>query len=346
VPLIRGNIHFFPGNLKNKNRSYSSEMFSFRSTVFLFSLFISCNALTQDYQQVEKVVAGYPGSFSSPGKLAERINHDFSTPEEKARAIFAWISHHIAYDVKAFAKGGKVVSFTYSSAEEKISKEKALQEDLARRTLRRKKGICYGYSTLYKIICDYTDIECVIISGTAKILESDIGRIPGTPNHTWNAVKINGKWKLVDATWGAGSIYGKSQRFVAEYDDIYFFTPPEIFFLNHYPADKQWLFVKMTAKAFASLPLYYPAALRSEIKLIKPAEGMVHVSKKKPVQVIMKNFHGGTVNFALNGRNYPDPVKPQRRRDETVFYLNIRRPGILTLFVDGKAFIGFKLVYR
>jgi uncharacterized protein (TIGR03000 family) len=41
--------------------------------------------------------------------------------------------------------------------------------------------------------------------------------------HAWNAVKLDGEWHLVDATWGAGGI--KDKQFVKKFKDYYFLAP-------------------------------------------------------------------------------------------------------------------------
>ncbi len=298
----------------------------------------------QDFDNVDRIVATWPASFSSPDKLAALISQNFTRPDEEARAAFTWIANHITYNIRALNKPQKIVSFSYSSREEKQIKENQLQQELAIRTLRKHKAVCHGYAALYKVVCGILDIDCVIISGTAKIHESDIGRLPGTPNHSWNAVHLNGQWKFVDVTWGAGYINGSPPKFHQDYDNVYFFTPPDKFYLNHYPFDKKWLFIKMTPEEFARLPLYYPEALRSGIRIISPPEGVVKLSGKKRWSLVLENYQGGIINFALNGRNYPNSLMPKTKGSRTIFVLPVHRPGQLTVFLNGKAFAGFKLV--
>src|SRR5262249_35212157 len=57
-------------------------------------------------------------------------------------------------------------------------------------------------------------------------------------NHAWNAVRIDGHWHLVDATWGAGSVGDK--KFLKRYRDYYFLTPPEQLIFSHFPDDVRW----------------------------------------------------------------------------------------------------------
>ena len=54
--------------------------------------------------------------------------------------------------------------------------------------------LCAGYAKAFKLLCDYYDITCVLVSGTS----CDNGNY--TP-HMWNYVKADGGWYAVDCTW-------------------------------------------------------------------------------------------------------------------------------------------------
>ena len=62
------------------------------NVIFLYSSF------AQKYNAVDKVVLKYPKSFSSTEKLAERIEKDFTSDYDKARAIYSWIAFNVKYD--------------------------------------------------------------------------------------------------------------------------------------------------------------------------------------------------------------------------------------------------------
>ncbi len=56
-----------------------------------------------------------------------------------------------------------------------------------------KKGVCEAYARTLQLCLSKLGIECVVIHGL---------QTKGTPeDHMWNAVKIDGKWYAVDATW-------------------------------------------------------------------------------------------------------------------------------------------------
>ena len=67
------------------------------------------------------------------------------------------------------------------------------------------------------------------------------------PNHSWNAVKLEGKWYLCDATWAAGYTDMNTYLFHFDYDDKYFLMPPEKFAETHQPVEESWtLLPKLT----------------------------------------------------------------------------------------------------
>ncbi len=176
--------------------------------------------------------------------LASAICLDQPTERDKANAIYNWVTHHIAYDVKAL--------WTLNPAADK--------QQLLTTTLKNKKAICSGYAHLYEELCKAAGLSAVSIDGYAKDWVFDNGDKLYIPRHEWNAVRISGNWQLVDVTWGAGYLYqhtslmnqllhklllrkklSKGQmRFRQRYDPQYFMQDPETFRLKHLPADPLW----------------------------------------------------------------------------------------------------------
>ncbi|WP_294581271.1 hypothetical protein [uncultured Thomasclavelia sp.] len=52
-----------------------------------------------------------------------------------------------------------------------------------------KVAVCYGFSLVFKLLCDYSGINCLVIRGKTK------------GNHAWNMVEYNGKFYHIDTTW-------------------------------------------------------------------------------------------------------------------------------------------------
>lgn len=53
-------------------------------------------------------------------------------------------------------------------------------------------------------------------------------------DHAWNAVRIDGHWRFVECTWGAGFL-DKNNSFQKKLEPFYFFTEPKHFINAHFP---------------------------------------------------------------------------------------------------------------
>ena len=127
------------------------------------------------------------------GWLAHQLTSPFPSLTDKARAIFAWLHHNIAYDTVAFF-GNNVKGSTPQS------------------TLRSGLAVCEGYAGLFAALAMKVGMECFVLSGASKgfgytPLQPGQPVPPFASTHAWNVVKIdNGEWKLVDSCWGAGNV--------------------------------------------------------------------------------------------------------------------------------------------
>ena len=82
--------------------------------LLLNSIFINFT-FSQKISEVDKIVAKYPKSFDSTEQLAERIEKDFDSDAERARAIYGWIAFNIRYDYNAYLNPPRVQGFSYST---------------------------------------------------------------------------------------------------------------------------------------------------------------------------------------------------------------------------------------
>lgn len=150
-------------------------------------------------------------------EVAEYVNANFSTEQDKVRAIFIWVASNISYDVpNMFA-----MNFN-ETKEEKI-----------KRTMKSRLGVCENYAAIFNEIC----IKCgltadVVVGYTRQPAYTSFVR------HGWNAVKVNDTWQLFDPTWGSGVIM--DDRFVRKINDEYFNAPPSSLIHTHMPYDPMW----------------------------------------------------------------------------------------------------------
>lgn len=311
-------------------------------------LFFTFSASAQDFKKVDHIVRQYPSSFSSINKLADKIKTDFSREDEKARAIFTWIALHVKYDLagaKAIATKGPV-AYSYSSMEEKLRKEYEFRLGMAEKAFKSKKAVCQGYSSLFRALCEMTGLKCMDITGTSKVQPMDIGKLPKASDHMWNAVKIGDDWKLVDVTWGAGSVDGNTGKFMQRFNDAYFFTSPELFFLNHFPDDKRQMMLSKTEQEFADLPLFYGEYLRSDYELLFPEKGILSMAGANVIPFKFADLPQNVlVTWSFSSNRISHEAKPVWEGNVASFDVPVTpaSKGYLTIFVEGRAIVTFKV---
>ncbi|KAA3635050.1 MAG: hypothetical protein DWQ02_10460, partial [Bacteroidetes bacterium] len=142
-------------------------------------------------------------------KLSNALTADLTDEYDKACTIFEWVRFNIRYDSEAYRRNKKRINATTTDV------------------LRRREAVCLGYSQLFADMCKYADLEVVVIDGHSK--QGSYPPKMEEADHAWNAVRINGEWKLLDVTWAA-DLRGNQ----------YFCTPPETFIQQHLPVDPMW----------------------------------------------------------------------------------------------------------
>jgi len=113
-----------------------------------------------------------------------------------------------------------------------------------------------GVVNVYVFQYRYSGLHCVAVSGWAKGAEYRPGdRITSAaPNHSWNALCIDGSWHLVDCHWatrylkadGDSTSSDSDSKFGFEYDEFYFLTEPDEMIFSHLPVDEKWQLMENT----------------------------------------------------------------------------------------------------
>lgn len=313
----------------------------------LLTAFLALGSYGQDYAKADETVRSYPQQFTSPDALARRLASDFKTEPEQLRGLFTWIAHNIDYDMALYHEimRGTKVAFWYTSEEDRKNKERKFTADLAAKTLKTRKGVCQGYTALFRTVCGKLGIDCIDISGTARNTLQQIGRIPANGNHVWNGVKVDGQWKLVDVTWAAGHVDEKG-KFARRFNDRYFFTPPEKFFLNHFPEDKRLAETVASPKEFALQPLYYSHYLLAGCELVSPRTGIL---KTERPALIPFRFTGipedARLGYCFDGEKYLNPVAVSHSGGETYFEVPLfpGQKGYLTVYLNNRSLVAYKI---
>ena len=277
---------------------------------------------------------------SSLETLAASLSSHASDDLEKTRLIFTWIATHIAYDDNGFNTGN------YSDTK-------------AESVLRNGVSVCQGYGNLFQALGKLAGLDIVTITGWSKGITYISGSILTDTNHAWNAIKINGNWKLFDVTWAAGYGKGVNGRLVTvmQFDDYWFDTRPDEFIFSHLPADEQWQLTGtiISKTQFENLPYVssqffkmgfngsycYPASLNGTIRelpeafLVAGDIKMVSmpydkkIASGKSIKVMIKSDKAVKMAYSDNGR-----ITEMTKEGNEFSAIVVTSPGSLSLMAN------------
>lgn len=139
---------------------------------------------------------------------ATTITTDMTDDMDKLKAIYDWVTTNIYYDY------GMLEGYypTFVSAAD---------------TLYLKSSVCEGFANLTAAMCHAVGIPCRVVIGFAAGVGTDstIGNVwtayqswagsgdldvlrqqmPQYANHAWNEAYVNGRWVILDTTWGCNN---------------------------------------------------------------------------------------------------------------------------------------------
>jgi hypothetical protein len=156
-------------------------------------------------------------------KLVDYLKKPAKCEKDMVKSFSYWVMQNISYDISGYLNNeynGNGITGTLTS----------------------KKGVCQDYSRLLEAMCDRAGIKCYTIIGYAKVFYYKPGSRFERTNHSWNMVKADGSYYLLDITWCSGCVaYANGTwRYIMKPDISHLFMSPELFVENHLPADPQW----------------------------------------------------------------------------------------------------------
>ncbi len=199
--------------------------FSYLLVLFLsFQTLLVAQQAANPYAAVDKIARSIPDSVTHTSQeIANYISAHFTKSNDKARAIFIWVTKNIQYDLdNMFA-----INFYQNSAA------------IVDTALKKRTGVCMHFAELFVDIATKAGIKSYVVEGYTK----QKGFVDYFP-HAWCAAYIDSAWRLFDPTWGSGSVINK--KFIKQYNNYYFEIKPEQLVKSHIPFDPMWEF------------LYYP----------------------------------------------------------------------------------------
>jgi hypothetical protein len=314
-----------------------------------FNTFFLHTSYSQKYSAVDNIVLKYPKNFDSTEELAERIEKDFKTDYDKARAIYSWMAFNIKYDFNAFLNPPKTMSFSYRTEAEKKLKIQEFNNNILQKTFKSKKAVCEGFTLLFQHLASLIGIKSEIIRGDSKTRLADIGRKNTTSNHAWNIALIDGKWRLIDVTWGEGYYDSSKGRMVKDFDSVYFDTEPDYFFAKHFPDSGTFLGKKLSMDEFLNGPLIYNKTISGNNKIIAPESGILEVNNGDKITFAIKNISKSDQFYYLNRKNQPIRiVNSKEKRGSLEFQVTFDNTigDYITFYLDTHSIASFKVIRK
>ncbi len=321
-------------------------MLSFKPFVLFVLIFFSINAYSQisDFKEINFSVASNIAKLNE-GKdlynlpfLTYELTHKLHSDVEKFRAIYIWVCQNIRGDDRM---SSRVINQREKLKYDSISFFKwnaEYRKKVFKNLLKNKKTMCTGYAYLIKEMANIANIECEIIDGYARNVSSNIDALE-MANHSWNAVRLNGKWYLCDATWSSG--YTTEQGFfIKDYNDGYFLTDPVLFSKNHFPLKKKWLLKEeINTIDFISFPLIYSEAFKYKIVPKTPNKMDVEVKKNEEVYFSFHTLKEITSNnislvrYVGNDEKYFHIYDVLKEQDKVSFKTKFKSKGFYDIHV-------------
>lgn len=192
-------------------------------TVFLFLMFtvIGFGQSKVTYDLIDAKMDKIPHDLSTTTTgIAEYINANFKSENDKIRAAFYWTASNIRYDIE------NIGSIDY----------KEISQDKIKNAVLTKKGVCIHYAEVFNDIAKKVGVRSYLVYGYTK----QNGKVD-ILSHAWCAARIDNVWWLFDPTWGAGYIQNK--KFVKKINNLHYKVAPSQYIATHMPFDYLWQFL-------------------------------------------------------------------------------------------------------
>ena len=219
---------------------------------------------------------------------------------ESAYLVYKWLSENIKYDC---------YNYVHNSIDYEVEDSYSKGE-----------GVCYHFSSLFYIMCESLGLEVILESGYSKGSSYVIGRVPGI-NHSWNVVKIDSVYYLIDVTWGSGTCNG-GDTFTKMFTDFYFGPAPEAFIRRHLPIDNKWQLLSniITLKQFTEMNRLTKAFFEKNFKTISPDLQIIEVAGKSKITL---TYDKSNKNLGVKSKLFYMQGDTPVEQNNTCFYSKI-----------------------
>lgn len=296
-----------------------------KSAVLFFLLFSADLAKSQpgfsEWKTAESFVRGRTINNARELKnFGKEVKSSFTDTLDRVRVAYLWVINNISYDCEGLKNRNS---------------RWALDS-----VLKNKRAVCAGYVNVFRNLCEAAGVECIDVPGFGRSgLEDLLVKVDSfASNHTWNAVRIDGKWYLIDVTWASGFTSEDCKSFTRMRNDWYFCADPKKFIWDHYPKDKEWQLLEDPVEwtVFRSYPILFPGVVENRLNDFYPRVATLNKSIGDTIQ-----FRFSTDKLynkiIISCRKYPELYRMdniQSTRAGYTYIYRVERQGEYDLQID------------
>ena len=200
------------------------------------------------------------------------------------------------------------------------------------------------YSTLYKHLADLSGLKCKIIEGVVKGADWNSDSDMECFKNSWNSVKINGDYYLIDAHWGSRHLSNSDtdMDICYAYEEFYFLPAADQLISTHFP-DKnefQYLKKKISREQFLQAPKKWPLFYKLGCKTVSHESSKI-VSKDGSVRIEVSVGSGYRKwsqlvhAVTMDGCSFNEYVFHYQKDDCDVFEVALPLPGTYKFEICG-----------
>jgi|WetSurMetagenome_2_1015567.scaffolds.fasta_scaffold45727_3 transglutaminase/protease-like cytokinesis protein 3 len=273
------------------------------------------------FEEADAFAINYKQKATDVRELTLGLIAPFTTESEKARVIFRWITNNISYDINKFLNL-KPDQFKYRTTSEKEQILAKMKQEAISETLKKRKGVCEDYSNLFAEMCRIAGLEVLTIEGAGRNNPNLIGKSLIKNDHQWNAIRINGEWKIVEPTWGAGNVDIESKKFTKDFKSEYFEVDPELAIYSHFPKTEsdQLLKVPVGKEMLGTMPVIGYGFHKYKISAFSPDKGLIKPDETYEVKIILKLGNNVPEKFILIEGTRKTEIKPFKIENNSYYF--------------------------
>jgi len=200
---------------------YEPHLFIMRNliaAVFVVSCLTLHSQSLNEFRAADVIAMNAPDSCqASAASLGRYFSAAFKKPALRVRAIYTWTAMKISYDILNTGNVNAATPFN----------------ELVDNTMQSRKGICQGYASVFKALCDACGIPAWVVNGYTR----QNGHINDI-SHAWVIAVTDSSYFGFDPTWGGG--YMNKGKYAKQFSEQFFMVKPGVLIKDHMPFDPLW----------------------------------------------------------------------------------------------------------